>query len=204
MSFLEVCRCVDSSIKSINGKPLLGTAFTLHVPSGDNLLLHKTFEIAKKGDVIVISTGGMERAFMGELMMLCAKNLGYAGVVIDGCVRDVEEITKIDFPVFAKGVTPQGPYKFGPGEMNVPISFGGQVVFPGDIVVGDSDGLIFIRPSEAAELAKRVVAQKEKEEKLRECYLSGETCPSYSPELQEKQLKELNCQVIDDYWERGE
>lgn len=196
--------CVDSSIKSISGKPLLGTAFTLHVPSGDNLLIHKAFDIAKEGDVLVISTGGMERSYMGEMMMLYSKNLGYAGVVIDGCIRDVNEVSKMDFPVFAKGVNPQGPYKFGPGEINVPIAFGGQVVFPGDIVVGDRDGLIFIRPSEAKELAKLIIAQNKKEEELRQRYLSGDKCPSFNPELREKQLKEINCQIIDDYWQKGE
>ena len=117
--------CVDSAIRSMNGKPMLGVAYTLHLPSGDNLLLHQAIEMAQPGDVLLISAGGPERAYCGELMMMDCRNHGFAGCAIDGYLRDIDEISHMDFPVFARGITPQGPYKFGPGEINVPIAFGG-------------------------------------------------------------------------------
>ena len=193
--------CVDSEIKSVNGKAMLGTAFTLHIPSGDNLFLHKALELAKPGDVLVIVSGGMERSYCGELMMMCGRNRGLAGFAIDGCIRDIEEASHMDFPIFAKGVTPQGPYKFGPGEINVPVAFGGQVVFPGDIVIGDKDGIIFVRPSEAEEILEKSWQQNAKETSLHACYDAGETVSSYQKEIMDKRLEEINCQVIEACWE---
>jgi regulator of RNase E activity RraA len=192
--------CVDSAIKSVNGLPLLGTAFTLHLPSGDNLLFHKALDMAQPGDVLVMACGGMERSYCGELMMMCARNRSLAGFAIDGCIRDIDEASRMDFPVFAKGVTPQGPYKFGPGEINVPIAFGGQVVFPGDIVVGDKDGIIFIRPSEADEILQKSWAQNDKETALHARYDTGDTVSSYSKDIMDKALQNLNCQIIEDFW----
>lgn len=192
--------CVDSSIKSLNGKPVLGTAFTLHLPSGDNLMLHKALEIAQPGDVLVVASGGPERSYCGELMMMDAANHGYAGCVIDGYVRDEEGISQLDFPVFAKGVTPQGPYKFGPGEINVPVAFGGQVVFPGDIVIGDQDGLIFVRPCDAEEILEKSWAQHAKEDNLDAAYRSGSIQPSYNEAKREDTLKSLNCEILHTTW----
>ena len=192
--------CVDAAIKSVNGRPMLGVAYTLHLPSGDNLLLHKAIEMAQPGDVLVISAGGPERAYCGELMMMCARNRGLGGFAIDGYIRDIDEASQMDFPVFAKGVTPQGPYKCGPGEINVPIAFGGQVVFPGDIVVGDQDGIIFVRPSEAEEVLEKAWKQHAKEDGLHAAYDRGETVASFDPETRERVLKFLNCEVIQDSW----
>lgn len=193
--------CVDGSIKSLNGKPLLGIAFTVHVPSGDNLFLHKAIEMAMPGDVLVVSSGGAERSFCGELMMMDCKNHGFAGCIIDGFVRDKDGISKLDFPVFARGVTPQGPYKFGPGEINVPVAFGGQVVFPGDIVIGDNDGIIFVRLADAEAILEKTIAQHEKEIIMETKYGRGDISPSYSPEKREQTIAGLNCEVIDSCWE---
>lgn len=157
--------CVDSGIRSMNGKYMLGVAYTLHLPSGDNLMLHKAIEMAQPGDVLLISAGGAERAYCGELMMMDCRNHGFAGCAVDGYIRDIDEISRMDFPVFARGVTPQGPYKNGPGEINVPVSCGGQVVFPGDVIVGDMDGLVVVRRRDAEELAQIARAKKEKEDK---------------------------------------
>ncbi|MGM9533297.1 RraA family protein [Intestinibacter sp.] len=194
--------CVDSNIKSMNGQSLVGTAFTLHLPSGDNLLLHKAMELAKPGDVLVVACGGMERSYCGELMMMYARNKGIAGFVIDGCIRDIDECEQLDnFPVFAKGVMPQGPYKHGPGEINVPIAVGGQVVFPGDIVVGDRDGLVFVHQKEAEDVLKKAIAQNNKENKLKEIYEKGGLQPSFSEELREETLAKLSCEVIEGCFE---
>ncbi|MBR1457546.1 MAG: RraA family protein [Oscillospiraceae bacterium] len=194
--------CVDPAIKSLNGRPLLGVAYTIHAPSGDNLFLHKALELAQPGDVIVIAAGGPERSYFGELMMMDAQNHGYAGVVVDGYARDLDGISKLDMPVYARGINPQGPYKNGPGEINVPIACGGQVVFPGDIVIGDEDGLIFVRPCDAEGILAKTVQQHAKEDGLAAAYEQGSTQPSYSPEIREQTLANLKVDVIEGCWEQ--
>lgn len=156
---------VDSKLKPLNKARLLGTAFTVKAPAGDNLMFHKALDMAQPGDVLVISTfGSQSRSLCGEIMTRYAMSKGLAGFVVDGCVRDSVEIGEItDFPVYAKGVTPNGPYKNGPGEINFPVACGNQVICPGDILVGDGDGLIVIKPEEAAELAARAKAISESE-----------------------------------------
>ena len=121
---------VDSSIYPLNPKArLLGTAFTVNAPAGDNLLFHKALDMAQPGDVIVLANkGSMSRALCGEIMSNYAKSRGIAGIIIDGCVRDSYTLSQMDFPVYAKGITPNGPYKNGPGEMNFPVSFAGIVI----------------------------------------------------------------------------
>ena len=115
---------VDSSIFPLNPKArLLGTAFTVNAPAGDNLLFHKALDMAQPGDVIVLANkGSLSRALCGEIMSNYAKSRGIAGIIIDGCVRDSYTLSQMDFPVYAKGITPNGPYKNGPGEMNFPVS----------------------------------------------------------------------------------
>ena len=160
---------VDSSIYPLNPKArLLGTAFTVNAPAGDNLLFHKALDMAQPGDVIVLANkGSMSRALCGEIMSNYAKSRGIAGIIIDGCVRDSYTLSQMDFPVYAKGITPNGPYKNGPGEMNFPVSFAGIVINPGDIIVGDSDGLLAIKPdehtAELAEIARNYHAGEEKQ-----------------------------------------
>lgn len=165
---------VDACIYPLNPKArLLGTAFTVNAPAGDNLLFHKALDMAQPGDVIVLANkGSMSRALCGEIMSSYAKSRGLAGIIIDGCVRDSYTLSQMDFPVYAKGVTPNGPYKNGPGEMNFPVSFTGIIINPGDIIVGDSDGLIAVRPEHAKELAEAAKAYHAGEEKQMEGILS--------------------------------
>jgi RraA family protein len=149
---------------------LAGPAYTVKTTPGDNLLVHKALDTAKAGDVIVVDAGGiLENAIIGELMMSRARQRGVAGLVIWGAIRDSAEIGAGTYPVYAAGVTHRGPYKNGPGEMNVPINMGGMAVNPGDIIVGDADGLVAI-PQDQAErilksaqgiLAKETAAMKE-------------------------------------------
>lgn len=149
--------CVDTGIKPFNNAKLLGCAFTVKAPQGDNLMFHKALDLAKEGDIIVVAGGGnMERSLCGEIMISYARMKKLGGFLIDGVIRDVEAIKELDFPVYAKGANPNGPYKNGPGEINVPVAVGGQVVFPGDIIVGDEDGVIIIRPEDALELVEKV------------------------------------------------
>ena len=132
---------VDASIYPLNPKArLLGTAFTVNAPAGDNLLFHKALDMAQPGDVIVLANkGSMSRALCGEIMSSYAKSRGLAGIIIDGCVRDSYTLSQMDFLVYAKGVTPNGPYKNGPGKMNFPVSFACIIINPGDIIVGKGE-----------------------------------------------------------------
>ncbi len=152
------------------GGKLAGPAFTVKTTPGDNLLVHKALDAAHKGDVIVVDAGGVcENAIIGELMMSRARQRGVAGIVIWGAIRDSAEIAAGTYPVYAAGVTHRGPYKNGPGEINIPINMGGMAVNPGDIIIGDADGLVAV-PQEQAErilksaqaiLAKETAAMKE-------------------------------------------
>jgi len=129
---------------------MAGPALTVRTRPGDNLMLHKAIDMAEPGDVIVVDGGGhLDNALMGELMLLHAQRRGVAGFVLDGAVRDVEAIRRIGLPVFAAGVTHRGPFKDGPGEINVPVSLDGMPVVPGDVVLGDSDGVLAVPLDEA-------------------------------------------------------
>jgi regulator of RNase E activity RraA len=187
---------VDTCIFPLNPNArLLGTAFTVSAPVGDNLLFHKALDMAKPGDVIVLANkGGDTRSVCGEIMSTYAKSRGLAGIIIDGAVRDSYALREMDFPVYAKGITPNGPYKNGPGEMNFPVSFAGIVINPGDIIIGDSDGLIVVRPEDAAEIAAKSRAYFEGEQKQLEGILSGKGWPR--PWVDEL-LKEKGFEFID-------
>ncbi|MBM6617880.1 RraA family protein [Bacillus suaedaesalsae] len=137
-----------------NGK-LLGTALTVKTRPGDNLMVHKAIQLAEPGDVIVVDGGGeVTHAMIGEIMMRLAMKQGVNGFVINGAIRDSGVIAKESFPVYAKAVTHRGPYKDGPGEINVPISIAEMVIHPGDIVIGDEDGVVAVRPDHAEEIVK--------------------------------------------------
>lgn len=166
--------CMREYIRPVNQRKsvtVLGTAFTVKVPTGDNVFIHRALDIAKPGDVIVVDGGGcITRSLIGEIMFTYAQNQGIAGIVVDGAVRDSDSLDALDIPVYAAGVTPQGPYKNGPGEINVPVSCGGQVVMPGDIIVGDSDGVCVIRPSDAVKIIDAVHEKLNSEQVLLERY----------------------------------
>jgi 4-hydroxy-4-methyl-2-oxoglutarate aldolase len=128
-----------------------GPAITVEVRPGDNLMIHAAMAVAKPGDVIVVDgKGDLSSALMGEIMSQQCVALGVAAVVIDGAVRDSEAIRELGFPMFAAGLNPNGPTKFIPGRLNHPISVGGVTVNPGDLVVGDADGVTVIERAKAA------------------------------------------------------
>ena len=135
-------------------RKLCGTAVTVQARPGDNLLSLKAIEIAQPGDVIVIATqGDTALSVRGGFMSMMAARRGIAGVVTDGVIRDVEQSREAGLPIYAVGVTPAAPTKEGTGQINTSISCGGVVVEPGDIVVGDDDGVLFISPADAEALA---------------------------------------------------
>lgn len=152
---LPVANISDSMSRIFGGGPqllplhrggrLAGPAVTVRTRPGDNLMVHAALDRAQPGDVVVVDAGGdLTNAILGELMVAHAAMRGLGGVVINGAVRDVDAIRAGDFPIFAAGVSHRGPYKDGPGEVNVPIAIGGMVVMPGDLVIGDADGLVVV------------------------------------------------------------
>jgi RraA family protein len=145
-------------------RPMAGTAVTVRTRGGDNLAIHRAFDFCRPGDVLVIDGGGeVSQALMGDIMSSFAESLGVQGLVIDGAIRDVGSIRQRDFPVYARGATHRGPYKNGPGEINVPVTVGGMVVHPGDIIVGDEDGVVAIPAAEVATVISGAKLQAEKE-----------------------------------------
>lgn len=127
------------------GGAMAGPAITVKTRPGDNLMIHKALDIASPGDVIVVDAGGdLTNALVGELMIAHAQKRGIAGIVLHGAVRDSAWIRDNDLPIYAAGVSHRGPYKDGPGEINVPISIQGMVIEPGDLVIGDDDGILCV------------------------------------------------------------
>jgi regulator of RNase E activity RraA len=161
-----------------------GPAITVEVRPGDNLMIHAAMAIAKPGDVILVDgRGDLTSALMGEIMSQQCVALGVAGVVIDGAVRDCEAIRELGFPMYAAGLNPNGPTKFVPGRLNHPISIGGVTVNPGDLVVGDADGVTVIErdkaeamlPLAAAKVAMETkrIADIKSRKALRPAWLDG-------------------------------
>lgn len=124
---------------------LAGPAFTVEIRPGDNLMIHAAMSLAKPGDVLVIDgKGDQTAALMGTIMMTACKQLGLAGVVIDGAVRDSLEIDEMDYPVFSVGTNPNGPTKLVGGRLGHPISCGGVTVHAGDFIIADCDGVVVV------------------------------------------------------------
>ncbi|ADO81860.1 dimethylmenaquinone methyltransferase [Ilyobacter polytropus] len=156
-----------SNIKTINNKNLVGPAFTIDISDGDNLLVYIALDLAKEGDVLVISGGNYkERAILGEIIAKYAEKKNLGGIVLDGCLRDYEVLSNMDFPIFATSISPNGPYKNGPGKINTPISIGGKMVTPGDLIIGDSDGVVVVSPKDMNDILKKVNEISIYEEKL--------------------------------------
>lgn len=200
VSILDDCMnrtaAISSQIKPFNNVKLLGTAYTVRLQAGDNLLFYYAIDQAKPGDVIVIDGGGFtERALCGEIMTEYAKERGLAGFIIDGAIRDKEDLSKSNFPVYARAVTPNGPYKNGPGEINVPINIGGKVICPGDIIVGDENGVIAINPKDAEIILEKSKAIIEKENNL---LLNIKENKKMNLEWVYKKLEENQCEFIEE------
>lgn len=148
------------------GFALFGPAFTVRAHPGDNLALHRALDSVPAGHILVVDGGGFtDIALWGELMSLDAMARGVSGLVIEGAVRDAGSFTELGFPVYARAVTPRGPFKTNAGEMQIPISCGGVPVSPGDYIVGDDEGLVVIpmKRLEAVVFAAERVAAREVE-----------------------------------------
>lgn len=159
---------------------LAGPALTVKARPGDNLMLHYALDIAEPGDVIVVDAGGdLSNALIGEMMVAYAIKRGVAGIVINGAIRDAANIGAGEFPLFAAGVSHRGPYKDGPGEINVPIAIDGMVIEPGDLVIGDDDGLLCVPYDHVAEVYDRAAAKHAAEEKQMQQIAEGKNDRSW-------------------------
>lgn len=144
-----------------------GPAVTIDVRPGDNLLIHAAMALVRPGDVLVIDGKGyLGSALIGSIMINACRRLGVSGIVVDGAVRDVEELAAIGVPVFAAGTNPNGPTKACPGRINAPITCGGVAVRPGDLIVGDGDGVTVIEREAAASLLELAAAKVEEERQI--------------------------------------
>ena len=178
-----------------NDKTICGPACTVKVFPGDNLMVHKVLDIAKPGDVVVVDAGGSaQNAIVGDLICSKAKHRGIQAFVIDGVIRDLSDIQEVGIPVFARGVTPIGPLHRGPGEINYPVSCGGIVVHPGDIICGDGNGVVVIRIEFAEEILVRVVAQQ----KSIEAYVEDVKKGKFSNQWVDDFLERTNCVIKED------
>jgi RraA family protein len=159
---------------------MAGPALTVRVAAGDNLLIHKALDLVRPGDVIVVDGDGeTSRALIGEIMVTIAQVRGAAGFVINGAVRDSSAIARSGLPCFARAAIHRGPFKNGPGEIGAKVSIGGLIVEPGDIVVGDDDGVVAFPQALAADLLQAVHAQEAREEEILRSIRDGSYAGAY-------------------------
>jgi regulator of RNase E activity RraA len=155
---------MDPGIQARTGRPVCGLAVTANCRPGDNLMVHKAVQVAEPGDVLVVRTGGnTTNAVFGELIAQAAVAFHLGGIVVDGAIRDVDGITRLGLPAFSRSVSPGACDKDGPGEVNVAISCGDTVVAPGDIVIGDADGVAVVPRDHAREVLDAVAQLLERE-----------------------------------------
>jgi RraA family protein len=184
-----------AEIRPMHGREtLLGSAFTVRTRPGDNLIVHKALDMLEPGDALVVDAGGdTTNAIFGEIMTRIAMRNGATGIVVDGAIRDAATFFEAGFPCFARAATHRGPYKDGPGEINVPITVGGAIVRPGDVVFGDADGVVVVPLEEAEVLAEKVRKIVEKEAAMMREIDEGTIDRSWIDQT----LEQRGCQWID-------
>jgi 4-hydroxy-4-methyl-2-oxoglutarate aldolase len=154
---------------------MAASAVTVLAPPGDNLMIHAAIEVCQPGDALVVATTSESTDGMfGELLATSCRAHGIVGLVIDAGARDVADLTAMDFPVWAKAISAQGTVKASPGSVNVEIVCAGALVRPGDVIIGDQDGVVVVRREMAEEIARLGAARIQKEEKSREKLKAGE------------------------------
>lgn len=174
------------------GGVMAGPAFTVKTRPGDNLMVHKALDIAGAGDIVVVDAGGdLTNSIIGELMVGYAIKRKIGGIVINGSIRDSGALRAGAFPVYAAGVSHRGPYKDGPGEINVPIAIDGMVIEPGDLVIGDDDGLLCVPFADAESIYKKAFAKNESEKVSVAEIEAGRQDRSWV----DKKLAELGCEI---------
>ena len=175
-----------------DGTRMAGPALTVRVRPGDNLMIHKALELSQPGDVIVVDgSGDLTNSLFGEIMTAIAKARGVAGIVLYGAVRDARILRADSFPVFAAGVTHRGPYKDGPGEINTPIAIDGMVIAPGDLVIGDDDGVLCVPFDQVQAVYDATLAKGVAEAKMMADIHAG----SYTAPWVDETLARIKCVV---------
>ncbi len=209
LALIEQCRAIATPLLSDNmnrvqgteagfnpyhrSAKLVGSALTVRTRAGDNLMVHKAIDMAQSGDVIVVDAcGELSQAIIGEIMLRIAEKKGVAGFVIDGAIRDSAAFRERDFPCFARGTTHRGPYKDGPGEINVPITIGRMPVQPGDLIVGDEDGIVAVPYDYAAHIVQAAQLQLKREEAIFDTIEDGTIDRSWVDET----LKRKGCDML--------
>ena len=173
---------IDPKIKPIiKGIKICGPAFTVQTAPGDNIMLHKALEKSQEGDVIVATVGGeYDYGYWGDLMSVQAKAKKLGGLTIDGCIRDSEEIVEMGFPIFSRGLAIRGTVKASLGLINYPINFGGTVVNPGDLILGDDDGMVVVKFQDCKEVLAKSQERIQKEKIKAKALKSGITSIKYN------------------------
>lgn len=188
-------RTYSMSMKRVIDKPMLGRAVTVKAPAGDNVMFYKAMQMAQPGDVIVVDGEGFDnRAIFGDIMAAVALSKGIRGVVINGAIRDVKELAEMDLPVYYKHLSPNGPFQNGPGEINVPISIDNEVIYPGDIIVGDQDGILSVRPHEVESLFQAMDDKIASEKEELEIIAKGD----YSFDWIDEKMADLKTEMIEE------
>ena len=189
---------MDDRIKAIGRqKYVCGPALTVKAAIADNMMFHKAITMARPGDVIVVNAcGDTAHSVCGDVMYRLAQSKGIAGFVVDGSVRDVDYLAQSDFPVYAAGVTARGPYKNGPGEINTDIACGGQVVHPGDLILGDPDGIVVVRREDIVTVYEKFLKIRENEENLGRLIENNQWSESPIVKAVEQKLKDQEYEII--------
>ena len=172
---------LDHRIRPVwKGPHFVGSALPVWTTARDNLAPYAAISFAKPGDVMLIATGAYEgAAVIGDVVVGMMRNAGIVAAVTDGLVRDVQGIAEVGLPVYARGLTPNSPFKHGPGTVGLPIAIGGQAVEAGDLVVGDGDGVVIVPRWRIAEAAAELAAIRDKESGMDALVKSGATSPSW-------------------------
>ena len=179
-------------------KSVCAPAYTVKVRAGDNLALHVALTYCGEGDMIVVSNEEeCTRALIGEIMMTFLRyTKKVAGIIVDGPIRDVGELGEWDFPIYCTGTTPNGPFKDGPGEVNVPVSCGGIVVAPGDVILADADGVVVIPLKDAKSILPKVKEYAQKDQAKVVSARQGKA----KREWVDKLIVDKNFEIIDDVY----
>lgn len=172
---------LDQSVRPLTEKTaFVGSALTVWTAPRDNLAPYAALKFAQPGDVLVVATGGEDEAsVLGDIAIGMAKNAGIVAVVTDGLVRDLAGINAVGIPVFARGLSPNSPFKNGPGEIGGTVSIGRRTVAAGDIVLGDRDGVVVVPRDEASETLQRLEAVMGKEGTMEERVKAGAKYPDW-------------------------
>jgi regulator of RNase E activity RraA len=161
-------------------KRFVGTALTVRTRPVDNLAPYAALKFAQPGDVLVVATDGSETAsVLGDILLGMARNAGIVAAVTDGLVRDIEGIDRVGIPTFAKALSPNSPFKDGPGEVGLPVTIGGVVIHPGDLIVGDIDGVVVVPRADVATTAAELKAIAAKEERMESVVAGGAKYPDW-------------------------